>query len=40
MEICAQNLGNSVSGDLKSKNFLGGHVPNKWTGGGGWGGGY
>jgi len=28
LEICAQNQGNSVSGDLKCKNFLGGgHAP-------------
>ena len=26
LEICAQNQGNSVSGDLKCKNFLGGHA--------------
>ena len=27
LEICAQNQGNSVSGDLKCKNFLGGACP-------------
>ena len=27
LEICAQNQGNSVSGDLKCKSFLGGHAP-------------
>ena len=27
LEICAQNQGNSVSGDIKWKNSLGGHAP-------------
>ena len=27
MEICAQNQGNSISGDLKCKNFLQGGMP-------------
>jgi len=33
LEICAQNQGNSIYGDLKCKNFLGGHAPRPpWKG--------
>jgi len=32
LEICAQNQGNSVSGDLKCKHFLGGMPPDPLEG--------